>query len=341
MKLLEKKDNNYEFLIETLDDLWILSQYINVDDKIFGKAQRKVKIGSETNYKVSKKNIFVELLVKQVKFENKQLRIIGEIQNETQFTTIGMSQSLSYNLSDKIKLEKNTVLKYQKKLIENTIKSKNSYNLVVLLDKDDIVVFEYSSFSYNILFHKTGLGSKKYTNTQINQEKEKYDLIKEFLQRDYSNIIFVGPGLFKNDLQKYTSNNISKKILTLKYNEINLHNISKLIREINKKAIFEDSQISYENKYISKLLENINKSSKYAYGKDNVYNSVNIGSCETLLVTTKFIDNLKENLNEYLELNEIMKTVENLNGELVIVDSKYENGRILDGIGGIGAILRY
>jgi stalled ribosome rescue protein Dom34 len=341
MKLIEEEGVNFEFLIETLDDMWVLSQFVDLNDRVFGRAERKVKIGNETNYKVVKKLIFVELLVKQVKFENEVLRVTGEIQNETEFSAVGVSQTLTYNLGDKIKLQKQTVLEYQKKMIDNAIKSKNSYNLVVLLDKDDMVVFEYSSFSYKVLFEKSGLGSKKYKSLEIDENEEKYELIKDILKRDYASIIFAGPSLFKDKLQKYVGDKLGIKILTIKWNEVSSGSISNLIREINESSLVFNSQISHENKYLSKLLENINKGKKYVYGRENTYESVNAGRCEVLLVSTKFIDSLREDSNSYAELNEIMKTAERLNCELVIVDSKNQSGKVLDGLGGIGGVLRY
>ncbi len=134
MNLILKEDNIFEFFIETLDDLWVLSQFIVPDDKLYGKTERKVKIGSETNYKVTKKLIYVELLVKNIKFESNVLRTTGEILNETEFTSVGASHSLSFKIGDKIKIEKKNVLKFEKKLIENAINSKKSLNLLVLLD---------------------------------------------------------------------------------------------------------------------------------------------------------------------------------------------------------------
>ena len=321
--------------------MWVLKEFIDLNDKVFGRAERKIKIGNETNYKVATKYIFVEILVKQVKFENNVLRITGEIQNETEHTAIGVSQTLTYNLGDNIKVQKKNVLEYQKKLINNAIQSKNSHNLVVLLDKDDMLVFEYSSLSYKILLEKSGLGSKKYKKLEVDENEEKYNMIKDILNRDYANIVFAGPSLFKDNLQKYVMDKTKKKILTLKWGDVSTSSISNLIREINKSSIMSDSQISHENEFLSKLLKNIDKGEKYVYGIDNTFECANTGRCEVLLVTNKLIDSLREEQKNYLELNEIMRTVEKLNGELIIVDSKNQSGKILDGLGGIGAILRY
>ena len=45
--------------------------------------------------------------------------------------------------------------------------------------------------------------------------------------------------------------------------------------------------------------------------------------------------------NQYNELDEKMKQVDSLQGEIHIVSSEQEAGKKLDGLGGIAAILRY
>jgi protein pelota len=59
-----------------------------------------------------------------------------------------------------------------------------------------------------------------------------------------------------------------------------------------------------------------------------------------LLVTEQLIETLREK-KRYPELNEIFDAVEATKAEIHIISSKYEAGEKLDGLGGIGAILRY
>jgi len=340
MILIDRNNFDFEFLVETLDDLWVLSQVINPQDKLYGTTERKVKIGSETNYKIVKKLIFVELLVRQVKFENEVLRVTGEIQNETEFTAKGASHTLKFGLGDKLKITKKELLKFEDKLINNAINSKKSHNLLVLLDKDTIVVSEFSNFSYKVIFTQSGLGSKKYHITDVNEEEEKLKLIESLLGKDYNNIIFAGIGIYKDKFAKYVKDKLGLKILTFSYPDVRSQVIPKVIKNISESGVLEDSQITYENKFMQEFLANLNKKEKYAYGEDDVKNAINSGSVEVFMITTEFMAEKKEK-DEYLETSNLMKLVEQLNGNLVIIDSSRENGTILDGLGGIGAILRY
>jgi len=339
MLLLDRSGLQFELKIESLDDLWILSEFIVLDDIIFATTQRKIKIGND-NAKQVTKIIFVELKVKKAIFENDILRVSGEIQNETEFTAVGQAHSLNFNLDDKIKIKKNNLLKFEEKLLDSAIKTEKSQNFLVLLDKDELIANEFSNISYRVLFGKKGLGSKKYMSQEINEDEEKFKLICEYLKRDYSKVILAGPGIYKDNFKKYIKDKIGLDCICLPFPDVNTTSVQKAIEKIQKLGILSDAIMAKESEKISKLLENINKSEKYSYGVENSFESVIGAKCVVLLISTKLIEKFKED-GSYLELNNIMKTIEQLNGELVIVNSKNESGKILDGLGSIATINRY
>ena len=339
MNIISREGFEFEFKIETLEDLWILSEFILPEDRVFATTQRKVKIGDDKTKQVTK-IIFVDLKVTKTSFETQILRITGEIQNETEFTAQGQSHTLSFSPNDTIKIKKTQLLSYEKKLLEKSLNSKNSLNLLILLDKDDLIVSEFGEFSFKVLLNQTGLGSKKYHLNQINEQEEKFKLIEEILKKNYSTIIFAGPSNYKDKLQKYVKDKIGLEVLTFFWHDVNNYSIQKVIKEISESKLLEETQFSKESKLISELLKNISLEQKNAYGFEKVENSINEGSCEKLLISTKYIEKQKEE-NNYLNLNNLIKTTEQLKGDLIIFNSKNEPGKILDGLGGIAAILRY
>lgn len=340
MQLIDRNNFNFELRIETLEDLWVLSQFIVPTDKVFATTERKVKIGSGDKAKQVKKIIFVELDVNKTNFDSSVLRVSGEICNETEFTAVGQAHSLNFSVNDKIKILKKSVLKFEEKLLDNAINSKKSKNFLVLFDKDELIACEFSDFNYSVLFDKNGLGSKKYHLEELNEEEQKFKILESFLNRDYSNIIFSGPGIYKEKLAKYIKDKTGQKIIIFPWTDVSNSAVAKCLKEVSKSGVLENSQLSKEGDSISKLLENINRGSKNCYGYDNCVESINSGAVETLLISTKLIDESKES-GSYSEINELMRLVEQLNGDLVIVNSKNESGRILDGIGSIACILRY
>jgi mRNA surveillance protein pelota len=340
MKLINRTGLNFELRIETLEDLWVLSQFIVPSDKVFATTERKVKIGPGDKAKQVKKIIFVELDINKTSFDTSVLRVSGEICNETEFTAIGQAHSLNFSVNDKIKILKKSVLKFEEKLLNSAIDSKKSKNFLVLFDKDELIAAEFSDYNYSILFDKAGLGSKKYHLEELNEEEQKFNIIEEFLKRDYSNVIFSGPGIYKEKLAKYIKDKTGQKIIVFPWSDVSNSAVTKCLKGISSSGVLENSQLSKEYETVSELLLNINSDNKNCYGYDNCVRCINSGSVETLLVSTKLIDKSK-NDGTYVEINELMRLVEQLNGDLVIVNSKNESGCILDGLGSVACILRY
>lgn len=340
MLILNRENLRFELKIESLEDLWILSQFISPQDRVFGKTERKVKIGGENSTKQVKKIIFVELLTKKANFESNILRISGEIQNETEFTAIGQSHTLNFQVGDKIEFEKKTILDFEEKLLDRSINSKKSKNLLLLFDKDDLIAAEFGEFSYSVIFEERGLGSKKYIAENINEDEQRFKVVEDLLKRDYSNIVFAGPGHWKENFKKYVKDKSGIESISYAFSDVSASAISRVIKEILKSGLLMESQLKLENDAISSLLENINKGEKYSYGYENVQDAINMGRSEDVLISTDFIEQ-KRDEGDYSEINELMKTTEQLNGNLVIINSKNDSGKILDGLGGIASILRY
>jgi len=341
MQKIKQFELTYELKIESLEDLWVLSEFIiPPKDIIFSKTQRKIKIGGENSQKQTTKLIFTQIKVKKVEFKEQSLRVQGEILNETEFTAVGQSHSLNFEVGDVIKIQKNKLLKFEKNMIKKAILTKKSLNLLILLDREDMIVCEFGSLSYKILFENKGLGSKKYTNEEINENEQKYNLIKDVLKQKYDTIICAGPGSYKESLANFIQEKEKLKVITFKYSDVNSVSIQKAISQINKNGLLSENEIAKNSESVRLLLKKINKKEAYAYGKKEVEEKTNLGSVSRLLVTTKFIKKSRED-EKYSEVEAILLGAEKLNSTISILNSKHEPGRIVDGLGGIAAILRY
>lgn len=339
MQLIDQQSLYFELKPESLEDLWLLTQIISSDDTIYSSTKRKVALGDDKKKQVTK-IISVDLKVKKIVFESDVLRVSGEILNETQFTTVGQSHTLTFTPGDTIKIQKNQLLNVEKQYLDKSLSTKSSLNLLVLLDKDDLVAVQFSDFSFSVLAKETGLGSKKYKENQINDEEQKFLLLKDLLEKQYSNVILMGPAHFKDTLKEYIKTKMNLNVLSVAWPDTNSSSIEAAISYLGKQGIVESSELKREGEAIATLLYNIEKGQKAIYGLDKTKESVEQGACETLLISTKLIDKKREE-NTFEEINEVMKLVENLNGSIVIINSKHTPGKQLDGLGGIAGILRY
>ena len=68
------------------------------------------------------------------------------------------------------------------------------------------------------------------------------------------------------------------------------------------------------------------------YGEEKVRKALDAGAVDLMLVTSSIDEN---------KIEELAKIVENQSGDWIILDKEGRDGKTLDGLGGIGAILRY
>jgi stalled ribosome rescue protein Dom34 len=102
----------------------------------------------------------------------------------------------------------------------------------------------------------------------------------------------------------------------------------------------QNERTSKEMSAVEELLKNISIGKLFSYGFSDVESKVNMGAVIVLLVTDGFIKKKRSSEN-FQELDNILNLVEKTNGKIMIVSSENDAGKKLDGLTGIGAILRY
>jgi len=100
------------------------------------------------------------------------------------------------------------------------------------------------------------------------------------------------------------------------------------------------SRTRKEKLLMDELLNEINKNNLAVYGFEEVKKAITAGAISKLLITDDFIQQKREE-GYYLELDELMKKIDHLQGEINIISSQQESGQKLDGLGGVAALLRY
>ncbi len=331
MRLLnEEITNELTLKTENESDLFTIYEILEEGDIIKTTIFWKTKIGNENNYKIVKKRIKVEVKVKEVEIDN-SLLIKGNLINETEYIKKNSIINIRIGINDIIEIKKKEISKYQKEIIKEAIK-KTQDNLLILLDDDEIIACEFNKKS-NIIINEGGFASGKLYHTKSkDREKIIEDIIKN---KEYENIILSGPGFWKNQihekLKKITKNS---NLIAFHWNEVSERAINKIVKKLNEKGILKTLKAAKEEALIEELLKEISKNGKYIYGKEGTINKIYEGGVEKLILTTKF---LKENP----DIREYMRLADKTKAKINILDSTTEPGKILDGLSGIGAILRY
>ena len=339
MKIVSFKKNCFVLKILNLEDLWILTQFIAPEDVVYGKDRRKVTVG-DFRVKQVVKMIYVELCVRRAVFEDGVLKVLGEMLNDTEFTAKGSSHTLNFKVGDVVKVEKEEVLDFEKQLIESSQEVGGQENFLLLIDKDEMIVCLFQNYDYKVLAHFKGLGSKKYFSQNIDEEEEKYKLFLPIFRTGDLPVIIASPFHFKDKLASYFKAKKIDSVQTISWQDIREEAVPRLLKNLHLKGLIQSSQIAVEEEVVSKFLEVMNTGGAYTYGFSHVREKVLQSNVKQLIVTTKFMEEMKEN-GKYYELQDLFLQVQKSKSRLSIINSKFESGKIIDGLGGICALLYY
>jgi protein pelota len=334
--------------IENADDLWFLSQVIDASDFVSGKTVRKVKIGGEDDrkQKVTKKAVFIKIIVEKVEFAESQtmLRILGVIEEGPEDIARGEHHTFNVEEGTEIKIEKEKWMNYQKERLEEAFKSRISKILIVVFDREEAYFALMKKYGFEILTQLQGNVAKKDVESGkvSNFYSEIIDQVKEYdIRYKLDNIILGSPAFWKDELLKNLRDDIlKKKMVMATCSSVDKAGIGEILKRDEVRSVLSSDRITKEINLVEELMKEISDDGKAAYGMKDVLNATNSGATEVLLVSDSLILKLRGK-NKIEELDNIMKTADSMKAKVHIISAKHEGGKKLDGLGGIGAILRY
>lgn len=336
MKILKKdlKRGKVVVAVESLDDLWHLSQVIEKNDLVSSKTTRKVKA---TEKETAKKTLFLAITVEEVEFKEKTLRISGRTAEEKEDVPKGSYHTISLEVGSSAGIVKESWQKYQLKRLEMAAK-KQPKTLILVLDREEALFALLKSQGYEVLTQLKGKVAKKGVETATsNFYKELSEKLEDYDERYRPEAIIVAsPAFWKEDfMEEVSDENIRKKIFTAGCSSVGKNAIEELLKRSELGEVLKQHRASEESRIVEQLMAEIGKDGLAAYGKAEVEKAVESGNAKALLITDVFVyKNRKKS-------EELMKGAEAVRGEVVIINSENEAGQKLDSLGGVAVILRY
>ena len=350
MKLLHSnlKKGEVKVLTQNPDDLWYLSNIIDSSDFVQGKTFRKIKSsgGDEKSKDSTKKSIFVKLEVEKVEFSkySNVLRVSGVIREAPEDVPRGEHHTFNVDDNTSITIIKEQWLKYQIDKLKEACSEKKSTILIVVHDREDAYFALFKKYGYEVLSHIEGEVQKKRAE---NIKKENFYLtvinkMKEYVERhEIKQIILASPSFWKEDLMKELKDDeLKQKIILAACSSATKNGIDEVIKRPEVREALKQERTAKEMNKVEELFTEIAKNNLFAYGLKETENAAAIGAIKDLLITDSLIQKTRLE-NNYKRLENIMKIVDKTKGEIEIISSEHEGGKKLDGLGGIGAILRF
>ncbi len=345
MKVIFKdlKHGEIKIVPENLDDIWHLYNIIDKGDLVKAityrtDEQKEDKIRSK---KVEKKRMKLGIRVADVKFHefSDRLRIHGTIEEGPQ--DLGSFHTLNI---DADKMEALTIIKqewrdYQLQRIDEAVKLRNQEIITfVSLDEDDatIAVLRQSGVQF-ITEISSKRSGKMFESKDTNPDffGEILSVVKTNKKKD-STLVIVGPGFTKDHFLKFgkeKDSQLFEKCIVHGTGQPGMNGINEAIKTGIIEQITKENRVVYETNLIEKLFTEIKKDGLSTYGKDEVKNALQNGAVDRLLITDTMI---RKDLGE-----ELLKLAKENKSEFTIINTMHEAGKKMEGIGGVGALLRF
>jgi protein pelota len=201
------------------------------------------------------------------------------------------------------------------------------------------------NYGFDILSEIKGEVSKKNDSNNTKSGsfyKEIIDQLKEYDKKhNLSRIVVASPSFWKDYLfNELGKDELTKKIITSSCNSVGEAAVNEVIRRPEIRSALSEDRIIKESNLVEELFTAISKIGHAVYGLKETENAVNMGAVKMLLVTDSVIKKMRES-NNYQKLDWLMKNADSMKAEVHLICSEHEGGKKLDGLGGIGAVLRY
>lgn len=329
-------------LVENPDDLWFLNNIIDEGDVIRGKTVRKIKPTEEAV--AERKPVFLALEVEKTEYAPKELRVSGKITEGPEEVPRGSHHTFSVMTNTKLTIIKPEWLKYQLDYLKEASETKPPKIIVCVFDREEAFFAKLTREGYEVLSRLKGKVAKKAVEEKIKQTF--YDeIIKKLEEYDkrygLDKIILASPAFWKEELLKALKNEeLKQKIIQATCSGVDETAIAEVLKRKETQEALRQERISKEISIVDELMTAIAKNAKSAYGMDEVRTAAQAGAVEHLLVADSLIHETREK-STFKELEGIMKQVDKAKGKVWIISTEHEGGKKLEGLGGIGALLRY
>ncbi|MBS7287717.1 MAG: mRNA surveillance protein pelota, partial [Candidatus Freyarchaeota archaeon] len=261
----------------------------------------------------------------------------------------GEHHTINVEIGKTLKIVKENWPAYMINRINEASKGVEEHVIIVAIEEGEALVASVDRFTLTSLTRiNENIPGKRAEEERENSLKTFYSKVAKSVlqyakQLNPVRIIIAGPGLTKNRLKSYIAANYPKlePLIILENASYGGENgVYEVIRRGTVERVMSESRALYEIKAVEELLAQLAKNpEKVAYGREQVEKAALHGAIYKILITTNRIRYAEP--DERKKLEELIKIVERMKGEIILVNEEHVAGEQLSSLGGIAAVLRY
>ena len=350
MKVLKRDLRHGRIIVRTenLDDLWYLSQILREGDIVKGRTERRIK-GKDDKVRGDegrREKIVLAIKVEKPELDQNanRLRILGQI-------TEGPDDLISFGSHHTFEVDDNTSITIIKErwreselqyLRDAEQSAKRAKILICIVGDGEATLAVVRESGINYVDTKENIGGKYVPGREEKKLQFYADLEKlltgQLKKESADKAIVGGTGFEKRNFYDYLvgkNSDAVKKIVVVDTGSEGKNGVNEVLKGGAVEKIAAETRIAREAKLVEKLLLGISKNEPVVYSLDETKKALDYGAIETLLVSDKYFREKRDLVEKIIE------GTKRARGEFFILNSKYEPGEKLNGLGCIAAILRY
>ena len=356
---INKRDLKHNVLLitpENLTDLYILSQLISTNDQVYGFTTRRVRTpGKEAREgdKGERVKVYLGIQVLEVDFQDssvdQRLRVKGKIiSGPEDIVSLNSSHTINIFPGKDFSLQKVEWLDFHFKLLKKSEEANRPLIGIIAIEPGLFSIAIINNFKIHVHIQERDTFPAKQSQAKIrsagdsNFFKKILNLVKNYFSDDtIKHIVIAGPGTYKSKFvsflrEEWRNNN---KIFLLEdlssaFEIQELTNRQTLQKLAGQYQILEESAILSE--FEKRLGQNFDK---ICYGIDQSLQSAEQGALEVLLLVDVLIRSEKSEEKE--KINQLLDLIDKTRVKFFIVETKSDNGKIIQNFGGVVGLLRY
>lgn len=357
---LKVLDRNYKkgvvkLVPENLDDLWHLYNLIYAGDVVYARTTREVKVDSEFGRPKKGKRIMLVLGVKaeDVAWDKtlNRLRVHGLLVDAPEDVAgAGSWHTLNIAVGESLTVVKEKGwARHMVERLERATKTATAPVIIISIDDEEYCVAVMRQFGVDVkVEQRIKLPGKQEADGREVALRRAFQsaalALREVWNSVHGPIVILGLGFVKDGFVRFLrdeASDVTEKVVEVKsVHSSGVAGIHEALRSGILTSAFKHVRVAEETVAVEEVLKRLGADRRdVTYGFGEVEKANTYGAIETLLVTDSTIRSLND--EKRLALEQIMKSVEEKSGKIVVVSAEHEAGEKLQALGGTAALLRY
>jgi protein pelota len=350
LKVLAKDAKNrlLKLKVESEEDLWILYNLLEKEDKVYAKTTRELKKSSGSRRKPMQLGLKLEW--REFQPFTTRLRVHGIIiEGPKELDLENLRHTINVDINSEITIIKDKGWNpSQLERVEEACKKTMVKGLLISIDDEKACIASIGDYGIGLLSEiSLNLPGKLEPEKREEALEKRLDEIEGTIKnvlnaKNFDAIIVSGPGFIKDKLVKKMIEKYDLKDKIFKENTSygGIAGVYETLRrEVIGKVLSQCKAIE-ERKLMDEVLSFLGKdSTMVVFSLEEIEELARVGAIKKLLIIDEMVRAYDESLRKKIE--ELMKLVEEKKGEVKIFASNYDPYFQLKNFGGIVGILRF